>query len=210
MSDHSDRLVVYSDHVCPFCFLGRKSVDAFESQRDEPLDLEWRPFDLRNRLRRPDGTLDRSGENGTDDASFERAQQSVDRLSAQYGVEEMRSIDDVSAIDSFPAQVASYYVAESHPDAWRAFDDAILDALWLEGRDVGEADVLANLAEDVGLDGDEIREAATDVDHRTTVRKRFLAPVREDVSSVPLFIYDGRATEGAVPPEQLARLVDGV
>lgn len=205
----ADRLTVYSDHVCPFCYLGRRSLEAYEDARDDPLEIDWHPFDLRSGKRGPDGEIDHSVDDGKDEAYYEQARRNVERLQKEYGVDDMLNLDEVPDIDSLPAQVASRFVDETYPDDWRAFDDALLETYWVEGRDIGDVDVLADVAADVGLDGEEIREAATDEDRRDRLNDLFAEAQRHGITGVPTFAYDDHAARGAVPPEHLKRLVEG-
>ncbi|MFB6123309.1 MAG: DsbA family protein, partial [Haloferacaceae archaeon] len=140
-------------------------------------------------------------------AYYEQARENVRRLQEKYDVEMAQEL--VTDVDSLPAQVASVYVDDTYPDEWRAFDEAVFDALWVDGRDVGDADVLADLATDVGLDGDELRAAVDDADLRDRVFAQFRDARERGVTGVPTFAYDGHAARGAVPPDQLARLVEG-
>ena len=205
----ADRVEVYSDYVCPFCYLGRRSLEAYLADRDADLEVVWHPFDLRGNRRRPDGSLDDSVDDGKDDAYFDRVRENVERLKRDYGADEMRGIDDVPPVDSLDAQVASIGVRDRHPDRWEAFDAAVFEALWVDGRDVGEAAVLAELAEGVGVDPGVVREALGDDALRRRVEERFTEARRRGVTAVPTFVADGRAVPGAVPPEALARLVEG-
>jgi predicted DsbA family dithiol-disulfide isomerase len=210
-SDAGDRITVYSDYVCPFCYLGRQSLEEYRDRRGNDLDVDWRPFDLRAQKRGPDGEIDHSVEDGKDEAYFEQVRENVARLREQYGVEEMLDLDDLpEEVDSLPAQVASWYVKSEHPDRWLDFDEAVFEALWVAGRDIGDADVLADVAEDVGLDGAEIRDAIDDEALRDRLRETFAEAQRQGVTGVPTFAYDGHAARGAVPPEQLERLVEGI
>ncbi|WP_435152142.1 DsbA family oxidoreductase [Haladaptatus sp. DFWS20] len=207
-SQTSDRLTVYSDYVCPFCYLGRKSLERYENRRDDDVNLDWQPFDLRSGKRKPDGTIDHDADDGKDDAYYEQAKENVRRLHEKYDVEMAQEI--ATDIDSLPAQVAAFYVKENYPEQWRPFDEAILDALWQDGRDIGDPDVLAGIADDEGLDGDEIRTAAEDEERRERVREKFAEAQQQGITGVPTFTYEGYAARGAVPPEQLERLVEGV
>ncbi|ELZ08295.1 DSBA oxidoreductase [Halovivax asiaticus JCM 14624] len=209
MSDTVDQLTVYSDHVCPFCYLGRRSLETYEASRDAPLEIEWHPFDLRSGKRGPDGEINHDVDDGKDEAYYEQARQNVERLQDEYGVDDMLNLDEVPETDSLPAQIASYYVDDIHPDTWRAFDDAILEALWIDGRDIGSPDVLADVAASVGLDGDEIREVAADETRRDELEDLFADARRQGVTGVPTFTTDEHAARGAVPPTQLERLVEG-
>jgi len=207
MSD-TETITVYSDYVCPFCYLGRESLSRYQDTREEDLRIEWRPFDLQSHKRRPDGSIDHSVEDGKDDEYFEQARDGVRRLQEQYDVE--MELDLASDVDSLNAQVASYHVQTTADyETWLAFDEAIFAALWQEGRDIGDPDVLVDLAEEAGIDADEIRSALADDGLREEVRGRFDAAQREGVTGVPTFAIDGHAARGAVPPEQLRRLVDG-
>jgi len=210
MTRTDDRIAVYSDYVCPFCYLGRQSLEEYQQTRENELTIDWRPFDLRSHKRGPDGEIDHSVEDGKDDAYFEQVRQNVARLRDEYGADEMLSLDDLPEdVDSFDAQVASLYLQAEYPDRWLAFDEAVFEALWVEGRDIGNVDVLVDIAEEAGVDGDEIRQAVADEEHRDRLRERFTDAQQDGVTGVPTFAYDGHAARGAVPPEHLKRLVEG-
>jgi predicted DsbA family dithiol-disulfide isomerase len=209
MSADSPELTVYSDYVCPFCYLGRASLEQYQETRDEPLRIDWRPFDLRSQKRRPDGTIDHAVDDGKDDDYFEEAKQNVRRLADKYDVE--MGIDLATDVDSLSAQVVSYHLRE-HRDygTWLAFDEAVFSALWEDGEDIGDADLLVELAADAGADPEEVRSALDDESFREELRAQFEEAPRDGVTGVPTFTYDGYAARGAVPPEQLRRLVEGV
>ena len=208
MSADRQTITVYSDYVCQFCYLGRQSLSQYQASRDEELAIDWRPFDLRSQKRRPDGTIDHSVDDGKDDEYFEQAKQNVRRLADDYGVE--MDLDIAADVDSLPAQIASYYLREHHDyETWLAFDEAVFAALWEDGEDIGDADLLAELAADAGAEADEVRSALDDETLRAAGRDRFTEAQREGITGVPTFAYDGYAARGAVPPEQLERLVEG-
>lgn len=121
----------------------------------------------------------------------------------------MLDLDERPDVDSLDAQVASFYVETEYPDQWLAFDEAIFEALWVEGHDIDDANVLAELAEGVGLAGEEIRDALADEELRNRLREQFTEAQQRGVTGVPTFTYDDHAARGAVPPEQLERLVEG-
>ncbi len=204
----SDPITVYSDYVCPFCYLGRESLARYQETRDERLQIDWRPFDLRSRKRRPDGSIDHAVDDGKDDAYYKQARENVRRLAERYGVE--MSLEIATDVDSLPAQVVSYALRERHDyETWLAFDEAVFAALWEDGEDIGDPDLLVDLAADAGVAADEVRSALADDTLRETVREQFSEARRRGITGVPTFVADGHAARGAVPPEQLARLVEG-
>lgn len=209
MSQNDDRITVYSDYVCPFCYLGRRSLEEYQETRTRELDIDWHPFDLRSHKRGPNGEIDHSVEDRKDETYFEQVRQNVARLKDKYDADEMLDLDDLPEnVDSLDAQVASFYVQIEYPDQWFAFDEAIFEALWIDGRDIGDRDVLADLAEEAGVDGDEIRTAIADETLRDRLEEQFVEAQRHGITAVPTFAYDQHAARGTVPPEQLERLVE--
>ena len=203
-----DAITVFSDYVCPFCYLGRKSLEQYQETRDEELEIDWHPFDLRAQKRGPDGEIDDSADDGKDDEYYEQAKENVRKLQERYDAE--MSLELATDVDSLDAQVASYHVKRNYPyETWLAFDRAVFDALWTEGADIEDADVLADLAVGAGADGDDVRAALDDDDLRDEVTALFEDAHEQGVTGVPTFAYDGYAARGAVPPEQLERLVEG-
>lgn len=201
-------IVVYADYVCPFCYLGRKSLETYQSTRSSPLRIEWHPFDLRANKRSPDGTIDRSVDDGKDEAYFERAKQNVRRLRDEYDVTMTREL--ATDVDSFTAQLASYHVQHHYSyDEWLAFDTAIYEALWQDEADIGTPRVLVELGEQTGIPAADLRSALSDETLREELTDRFDEAYEAGVTGVPTFVYDGRVARGAVPPAHLDRLIDG-
>lgn len=209
MDDTAAPLVLYADYVCPFCYLGRVALDQYQQTRDTPVSVEWRPFDLRASKRNPDGSIDHGVDDGKDDAYYEQVREGINRLKREYDADRMQPFDGPSRVDSFNAQVASVYVKRHHPDRWDAFDDAVYRALWEANDDIGEPVVLARVADAVGIEPSEVIAAIEDDDLRTDVRTLFNAAHQTGVTAVPTFVYSDHAAQGAIPPEQLKRLIEG-
>jgi predicted DsbA family dithiol-disulfide isomerase len=205
-TDHD--LVVYSDYVCPFCYLGKASLEQYLAEAEDPPRVEWRHFDLRGHKRRPDGAIDESVDDGKDDAYFEQAKQNVRRLQERYGVE--MSLEIALDVDSWNAQQAALFVREDRGEApFHRFHGAVFDAMWRETRDIGDPEVLADVAESVDVDGDAVRAATDDERWDERLRERFADAKRAGITGIPTFVYGDHVARGAVPPEQLRRLVEG-
>ena len=211
MGRQTDSITVYSDYVCPFCYLGRQSLDQYQEQRERNLSIDWQPFDLRSQKRGPNGEIDHSVDDGKDESYYDQVRQNVARLRDAYDADSMLKLDDLPEhVDSFDAQVASLYVKEEYPDRWLAFDEAIFEALWIEGLDIGAVDVIADIADAVGLDESEIRTAVSNDDRRARLGEQFDAAQTKGITGVPTFTYEEHAARGAVPPDHFERLVEGV
>jgi predicted DsbA family dithiol-disulfide isomerase len=207
MSASPERLTVYADYVCPFCFLGRESLSRYQDTREQRVELEWHPFDLRGSQRADDGSIDPDAESGKDEAYYEEARANVRRLADRYDVDMAQEI--ASDVDSRNAQLVSVNVQMNFPDDWLAFDEALYDGLWRDGRDIGDPKVLTDLASDVGVGPQAVEDALSDAMVERRLEDRFEAARIRGVSGVPTFVYDGHTVRGAVPPAQLRRLVEG-
>jgi len=115
-------------------------------------------------------------------------------------------------VDSLPAQIVSVHVKETAPDAWPAFDDAVFAALWEDGRDHPAPATCSRTSPTMsrGSMTALVDAALADEDLRERVTDLFEAATQRGMTGVPTFAFDGHAARGAVPPEQLERLVEGV
>jgi len=203
-----DRLTVFSDYVCPFCYLGKAAMEEYLGEAEDPPEVEWHVFDLRGYKRNPDGSIDHDVDDGKDDEYFEQVRENVERLKDQYDVD--MTLDYSLDVDSWNAQKVALYVEQAYDEeTFAEFHERTFEALWREGRDIGDPDVLAAVAADAGADPDEVREAAADEAVRTRVREQFEEASRRAIMGVPTFAYEGQVARGAVPPDHLQGLVEG-
>ena len=206
MGTQADDLLVYADYVCPFCYLGYSSLDQYRDGRDD-IEVDWHPFDLRARQRRPDGSIDDGVETGKDEEYFEQARENVERLAEEYDAEMAQTLR--KDVDSYDAQRVPIRTREKHPDRFDRFHRAVFDALWKEGRDIGDPEVLEDLAVEVGLPEGFVAETLADDASAERLEAAFEAAQQRGITGVPTFVAGEHAARGAVPPEHLRRLVEG-
>ena len=203
----TETLSVYSDFVCPFCYLGRESLREYAAETDDPPEVQWELFDLRGYKRAPDGSIQDDVDDGKDEDYFDQVRENVARLQEEYDAE-MVSLDTIGEVDSWNAQQAALFVRQTEDEeTFTAFYDAVFDALWQEGRDIGDPDVLSDIAEGVGIDPDAVRDATEDPQLESELKSEFEAAQKRGITGIPTFVYDGHAARGAVPPEHLTRLM---
>ena len=88
-----------------------------------------------------------------------------------------------------------------------AFKRAVFRAYFVEDRNIGSPDVLAGLAAEIGLDGDDLRAALAGGRYRDEVRAQYEEARMAGVTAVPTFVADGYALVGAHPLENLRKLL---
>lgn len=206
-NQQSQSVVVYADYICPFCYLGYESFDRYRETRDEPIATDWHPFDLRGQQRRPDGTIDESVETGKDEQYYEQARENVERLAEKYEAELAQTIR--KDVDSYDAQRVALRVRAEFPDTFETFHRGIFDALWEEGRDIGDQAVLEEIAAESGFPENVVADTLSDPDSATQLEEAFDRAQSRRITGVPTFVAGEHAARGAVPPEQFRRLIDG-
>jgi predicted DsbA family dithiol-disulfide isomerase len=96
--------------------------------------------------------------------------------------------------------------AETQPGG-EAIHDALFRAYFVDGRNVGDADVLVDVAKSVGLDEAKAREVLEKRTHKAAVDADWEKSRLYGVTGVPTFVMGERGVVGAQPYEVLEQLV---
>jgi predicted DsbA family dithiol-disulfide isomerase len=198
---------VWSDIACPWCWVGKRRLEAALARfarRDEAL-VRWRAFEL-------DPTAPRVQDAGISYAerlarkyatSLERAAAMIDTMTAtaaQDGLE--LRFDRIRPGNTFDAHRVLHLAAErGRGDAAK---ERLLRAYLSEGEPIGEREVLARLAAEVGLDAAEVRAALAGDAFAREVRADEAEARALDIHAVPHFRIGGRYDlAGAQPADVL-------
>jgi predicted DsbA family dithiol-disulfide isomerase len=96
--------------------------------------------------------------------------------------------------------------AETKPGG-EAVHDALFNAYFVEGRNIGDSAVLIDVARSVGLPAAEAADALSERRFRTAVDADWAKSRAYGVTGVPTFVSGGRGVVGAQPYEALVQLV---
>ena len=96
--------------------------------------------------------------------------------------------------------------ADTQPGG-EAIHDALFRAYFVDGRNIGDAQVLVEIAESVGLPGDKAREVLEQRSFKAAVDADWQKSREYGVTGVPTFVSGGRGVVGAQPYEVLEQLV---
>lgn len=200
-------LDILSDPVCPWCFIGKTFLDrALERAGDHPFTIEWHPFQLNPDMPREGADRktyleQRLGGPARAAAAYANVLDHAKRAGLTLNLEGMARIPN--SLDSH--RLIHWAGLEG---AQTRVVSALFRAYWQEGRDIGDAEVLCDIADDCGLDAAMIaRLLASDAD-RADIMERDAHARRQGVSGVPTFIVGRRhAVSGAQPPELWDRVI---
>ena len=89
------------------------------------------------------------------------------------------------------------------------YNNAVFRAFFQQSRDIGNLDVLAEIAKEVGLDGQEFRSALQNGTYRSDVAKLLqVAHEKVGVTAVPTMLIGRRVLQGLYPAETLRQVID--
>jgi predicted DsbA family dithiol-disulfide isomerase len=204
------RIDIYSDTVCPWCYLGKRRFDVAVAARPqfEPR-VTWRPFELN-----PDLPAE-----GVDRAAYLAARLgNAERVAAAHA--ELKRQGEAAGIDfrfdlikRMPNTRRSHLLIAHAARSGRqaVVKDRIMRAYFEEGCDVGDIEELVRLAVDVGLSERESRSALILRSGQDGVIAAERHAAVLGITGVPTFIFDGQYTvSGAQDVGSLARIFDQV
>ena len=201
------RLDIFSDPVCPWCYIGKANLDrALEAHADHPFRIEWHPFQLN-----PDMPAE-----GVDKHDYLAAKFGEDRLVQMHLRLKEASRAAGAEIDPDTPRRMPNTLDAHRLIHWAGLEgrqtaavSAIMRAYWREGRDISNAGVLADIAAAAGMDrAVTARLLASDAD-ADDIRARDADARAKGVSAVPTFLIAQQyVVSGAQPPEVWGRVIE--
>ncbi|MDO4976220.1 MAG: DsbA family protein [Eubacteriales bacterium] len=176
------KIIFVTDYVCPYCIVGKAALKEAIRQLGIEVEIETLPMQL---------TME--------------GEPKVDTWSNQEKREKYKVLTDPAQEMGLNVKIPPFVVPrpytrlafEGHFYALEhgladAYDDAMYRAYFVDERDIGELDVITDVAASVGLDPKELSEALQDGRYSETVAKAD-AYTKEtlDVHSVPTLFIDG-------------------
>lgn len=199
---------IYSDVVCPWCYVGKRRLEQALESYDGDVTIRYRPFQLDpSPVDRPTPLLDALAGKFGGPGQVRQMTSRVTQVAAGAGLH--LDFDRAVAANTFEAHRLVRF-ADQRGRATEVVE-ALFQAHFVDGVDVGSTDALVALAAGVGLDRTEVREFLASPAGIDEVRAD-LAEARElGVSSVPTFVFAGKyAVTGAQEVDSLRGVLDEV
>lgn len=197
------KIDIWSDFACPFCYIGKRNLESalkeFDSQ--DVVELVFHSYQL-------DPNAKKGGQiNPVDElakkygTSRERAQEMIDRvvnMAKDVGLN--YNYDKLISTNTLDAHRLSHYAKKENKD--RELVEELFKAHFIEGLDIGDLEVLAELGARVELDREEIKSILKSEEYYSEVDLDKYTASQYQIRSVPFFIFNNRfAVSGAQPVE---------
>ncbi len=206
-------LDVVSDTICPWCYLGKKRLEAALAQRrDLEVQVRWHPYQLDPGIP-PEGVNHRErlaakfGSSTRLDAAHARLRQLGEPLGLHFAFDRIARTPDTIATHA----LARWAYERGGAPLQGKLIERLFRAFFEDGEDLSDLDVLARLAGEVGLPEDMTREHLASRKDFDAVRAEADGWRRAGIEGVPTFIFDGHwAVSGAQDVDTFLRVLDRV
>lgn len=194
------RLDIFSDPVCPWCYIGKANLDlALANHPDHPFAIQWHPFQL-NPDMPPEGAPKRAwleakfGGKAPVDAAHERLREVARAAGLDLNPDLPQRMPNT--LDAH--RLIHWAGIEGRQDA---VTQALMRAYWAEGRDIGDADTLADIAAEVGMDRAATARLLASGADADDIASRDHDARQKGVTGVPTFLIAQQyVLSGAQPP----------
>ncbi|OIK06615.1 disulfide bond formation protein DsbA [Bacillus sp. MUM 116] len=198
------KIEVWSDFVCPFCYIGKRRLEEALSQfpNQDEVEVEFKSFELDpNSPKNIDKSIHEvlASKYGMSIEQAKQANQGVGQQAAGVGL--TYHFDTMKPTNTFDAHRLAKFAKEHGKEA--EVTEKLLQAYFTEGKNIGDYETLADITASAGLDR---QQALTALQDQTA----FANDVRIDeaiaqqygISGVPYFVINQKyAISGAQPTE---------
>jgi len=204
------RIDVYSDTVCPWCYLGKRRLElAVASRPQYDSQVRWRPFELNPDM--PVEGLPRASFLASRGITAERGGQidaELTRLGSASGIQFRFDLIQRIPNTRFSHLLLAYAARHGRQSEVK---DRIMRAYFEEGINIGDVDELVRLGAEVGLAQAEIRRAMIVRAGQDGVVAAERHATLLGITGVPSFIFEGQYTiSGAQEVAIFAQVLDKV
>jgi predicted DsbA family dithiol-disulfide isomerase len=187
-------LEVFTDFVCPWCYLATPRVERLRQNYD--IDVQWIYFPLH-----PETPVDGlplkdlfAGRNFDLEAAHARLKTLMDSEGLIFN---QRS-------HTYNSRLAQELAKGFDKDNLR---EALYKAYFEKGKNIGDVEVLVDIAESCGIPGEAARRALSERTFKDAVDADWAKARRYDITGVPSFVAGNQKLVGAHPYEILEKLV---
>lgn len=201
---------IVSDTVCPWCFIGKRRLErALALRPDMEFDIRWRAYRLDPSI--PPEGVDRKqymqakfGNNPNRQAMQDALKQAGDGEGIAFAFDKIAR--SPNTLDSHRLIRWSATAGVQNEVVERLFE-----AYFEEGRDIGNADVLIEIASEAGMDSATVADLLEQGADRELIENEDAMAHRLGITGVPTFIFQNKyLASGAIDPEALLEIIDKV
>lgn len=196
---HKMPVEIWSDVMCPFCYIGKRKFEAAleQFQNKENIEIVWKSFQLSPELKTQPGKNIHSYLSEHKGIPVEEAKQLNDRVSQmakQVGL--VYNFDKSVVANSFNAHRFSHF-AKQYGKQGEA-EEKLFHSYFTDGKNIDDYEMLVQLGSEIGLDTEQLKDALDNNKYADEVRNDIYEAQQMNIRGVPFFLFNNKfAVSGA-------------
>lgn len=202
-TEHKMKIEIWSDVMCPFCYIGKRNFETALAQFADKEDIEvvWKSYQL-------DPTIPEVANDSYIDFMVKRKGMNIDHAkntlanvantAKQAGLD--YNFDKALMVSSHKAHLLIQFAKTK--DLGNEAEERLFKAFFTEGKNIADIETLTQLGEEIGLNKEELQAAFTDEKYVQLFKNDVQEAKQIGVSGVPFFVIDRKyAVSGAQLPQ---------
>jgi predicted DsbA family dithiol-disulfide isomerase len=206
----SVRIDIWSDVICPWCFLGKRRLERALTQLSwaDEVQIRWRAFQLDPTARAEPGDLKRSVERKYGPGTFEGMTRRLTALGEPEGI--TYRFDTALRVNTLDAHRLSAWAWDTGGEAAQGpLVERLFRAYFEDGANVADHATLVDLAAEAGLQADAAASALEGGAYADEVAAELLEARERELTGVPAFVLEDKVLiPGAQEVETFVAVLD--
>ena len=184
------KVTVFSDYICPFCYVGHHRLMRLRDHYD--LKINWCFIEIHPETSaegEPVTSLNYPSE------QWSRLMQNLEEVARE---EDIAMAEHMFTTNSKDALLLSEAAKTQGREKFYDLHEKLFNAFFVDGRNIGDRDILRDLAHDCGIEGNIIESAWTEKKYQQRILTNYHEARRHEIQAVPTFIFGQRKLTGVV------------
>lgn len=189
------KVTVFSDYICPFCYVGHHRLMRLRDAYD--LKINWRFVEIHPETSaegEPVASLLYPSE------QWNRLMQNLDTIAREEGI---AMAEHTFTTNSKDALLLAEAAKQEGRDKFYDLHDKLFAAFFVHGRNIGDRNVLRELAAQSAIDSDLVESSWTDSKYEQRILSNYQEARRQAIQAVPSFLFGERKLTGVVPEDMM-------
>lgn len=204
------KIEIWSDVVCPFCYIGKTKFEAAlnEFAEKHEVEIEWKSYQLMPDLvTQPDKTADQvlADSKGWSLKQAKELNDQAAMMGKQAGLD--YRFDKAIVANTFQAHQFLHFAKASGKQ--QEAESLMFKSYFTDGRNIDDLSTLIELGKTIGLDPENLRKALESKTYSNDVKADISEAQQIGVRGVPFFVFDRKyAISGAQSPEVFLETIE--
>ncbi len=199
MSKPKKRITVFSDYICPFCYIGELRLAKLA--KGVEFEIDWRFMEIHPETPAEGMPL---ADLGYPQEHWDMLMTNLQRMARQ---EKVTLAERKFTTNSHKALLLAEAARQREPQAFKKLHSRLFEAYFVEEQNIGDIEVLKKLAAESGVSEATINAAWANETYENKLRGNHEAAALLEITGTPTFVYEDQILSGAVPTGMLAELL---